>query len=42
MLKEVRPTIWCEVSEQNSGELTKLLHAAKTISTGRKSSPTGP
>ena len=29
MLKEVRPTIWCEVSAQNSDELTKLLHGAK-------------
>jgi len=29
MLKEARPTIWCEVSAQNSDELTKLLHGAK-------------
>jgi len=29
VLKEVRPTIWCEVSEQNSDELTRLLHTAK-------------
>jgi len=29
LLKEIRPTIWCEVSAQNSDELTKLLHGAK-------------
>jgi hypothetical protein len=29
LLNEVRPTIWCEVSAQNSEELTKVLHAAK-------------
>ena len=29
LLKEVRPTIWCEVSAQNSDELTKMLHNAK-------------
>lgn len=29
VLKEIRPTIWCEVWEQNSSELTKLLHTAK-------------
>jgi FkbM family methyltransferase len=28
LLDEVRPTIWCEVSAQNSEELTKVLHAA--------------
>jgi len=29
LLREVRPTIWCEVSEENSPEITELLHAAK-------------
>jgi FkbM family methyltransferase len=29
LLREVRPTIWCEVSAQNSDELTMLLHDAK-------------
>ena len=29
LLKEVRPTIWCEVSRQNSEEITDLLHRAK-------------
>jgi FkbM family methyltransferase len=29
LLKEVRPTIWCEVSAENSDEVTKLLHGAK-------------
>lgn len=29
LLKEVRPTIWCEVSAENSGAVTELLHAAK-------------
>jgi FkbM family methyltransferase len=28
LLKEVRPTIWCEVSHENSGEVTRLLHEA--------------
>lgn len=28
LLKEVRPTIWCEVSAQNSEDVTTLLHAA--------------
>ncbi len=29
VLTEVRPTIWCEVSAQNSDEITETLHAAK-------------
>jgi FkbM family methyltransferase len=29
LLKEARPTIWCEVSAENSSEVTELLHAAK-------------
>jgi len=29
LLREARPTIWCEVSAENSDEVTKLLHAAK-------------
>jgi hypothetical protein len=29
LLKEARPTIWCEVSAENSSEVTKLLCAAK-------------
>jgi FkbM family methyltransferase len=28
LLKEVRPTIWCEVSHENSDEVTRLLHEA--------------
>lgn len=28
LLRDVRPAIWCEVSAQNSDELTKLLHGA--------------
>lgn len=28
LLREVRPTIWCEVSHENSGEVTRLLHEA--------------
>jgi FkbM family methyltransferase len=28
LLKEIRPTIWCEVSPENSAEITELLHAA--------------
>jgi Methyltransferase FkbM domain len=27
-LREVRPTIWCEVSTENSTEITRLFHAA--------------
>ena len=27
LLKEIRPTIWCEVSHENCTEITKLLHA---------------
>jgi len=29
VLKDVRPTIWCEVSHENSSEITDLLHAAR-------------
>lgn len=29
LLKEAKPTIWCEVSAENSDEVTKLLHSAK-------------
>jgi FkbM family methyltransferase len=29
LLKEARPTIWCEVSAENSTEVTELLYAAK-------------
>jgi FkbM family methyltransferase len=28
LLREVRPAIWCEVSPENSSEITGLLHAA--------------
>jgi FkbM family methyltransferase len=28
LLSQVRPTIWCEVSHENSAEVTELLHAA--------------
>jgi FkbM family methyltransferase len=28
LLKEIRPTIWCEVAPQNSAEITDLLHGA--------------
>jgi FkbM family methyltransferase len=29
VLEEARPTIWCEVSAENSSEVTELLHTAK-------------
>lgn len=29
LLKEAKPTIWCEVSAENSDEVTNLLHSAK-------------
>jgi hypothetical protein len=29
LLREARPTIWCEVSAENSDNVTALLHAAK-------------
>lgn len=29
LLEEIRPRLWCEVSHQNSEEVTELLHAAK-------------
>jgi FkbM family methyltransferase len=29
LLNQIQPTIWCEVSAQNSQELTSLLHGAK-------------
>lgn len=28
LLREVRPTVWCEVSRENSEEVTRLLHEA--------------
>jgi FkbM family methyltransferase len=28
LLKEIRPIIWCEVSHENSAEITELLHTA--------------
>lgn len=28
LLREARPTIWCEVSHENSSEITELLHVA--------------
>jgi FkbM family methyltransferase len=28
LFREIRPTIWCEVSQENSTEITELLHAA--------------
>jgi FkbM family methyltransferase len=28
LLREVRPTVWCEVSHENSDEVTRLLHDA--------------
>jgi hypothetical protein len=28
LLREIRPTIWCEVSSENSTEVTELLRAA--------------
>jgi FkbM family methyltransferase len=39
MLNEIRPTIWCEVSAENSAELTKLLHAAKYELFGAQTQP---
>jgi FkbM family methyltransferase len=29
LLREAKPMIWCEVSAENSDEVTKLLHASK-------------
>ncbi len=29
LLREIRPTIWCQVSHENSAEITELLHAAR-------------
>lgn len=28
LLREIRPTIWCEVSKENSSEITEMLHAS--------------
>jgi FkbM family methyltransferase len=39
LLKEVRPTIWCEVSPQNSEELTNLLHGANYELYGAETKP---
>jgi FkbM family methyltransferase len=39
LLKEVRPTIWCEVSHQNSEEVTSLLHAAGYVLYGAETQP---
>ncbi len=39
LLTEVRPTIWCEVSAQNSDEITKTLHAAKFKLYGMQNHP---
>jgi FkbM family methyltransferase len=39
LLKEARPTIWCEVSAENSSEVTELLHASKYELYGAQVSP---
>jgi FkbM family methyltransferase len=39
LLREARPTIWCEVSAENSSEVTRLLHAAKYELYGAQVSP---
>jgi FkbM family methyltransferase len=39
LLKEVRPTIWCEVSHENSQEVTSLLHAAGYVLYGAETRP---
>ena len=39
LLKEVQPTIWCEVSHENSGEVTELLHAAGYELRGAETQP---
>lgn len=39
LLNEFRPTIWCEVSPQNSDDVTKLLHAANYKLYGAETQP---
>jgi len=39
LLNEVRPTIWCEVSPQNSEDVTKILHAAGYDLSGAQTRP---
>jgi FkbM family methyltransferase len=42
LLKEARPTIWCEVSAENSEEVTELLHSAKYRLYGAQARPHRP
>jgi FkbM family methyltransferase len=42
LLREIRPTIWCEVSHQNSAEITDLLHAAGYKLYGAETQPHSP
>lgn len=42
LLRKTRPTIWCEVSHQNSSEITQLLHAAGYELLGAETRPHPP
>jgi len=42
LLREIRPTIWCEVDPANSDEVTKLLHTAGYELYGAQSRPHPP
>lgn len=39
LLREIRPTIWCEVSPENSDAVTKLLHDANYTLYGAQNKP---
>jgi FkbM family methyltransferase len=42
LLSEIRPTIWCEVSPDNSAEVTELLHSAGYSLYGAQTQPHPP
>jgi FkbM family methyltransferase len=42
LLREARPTIWCEVSAENSSEVTELLYAARYELYGAQVTPHPP
>ena len=42
LLREIRPTIWCEVAHQNSAEITDLLRAAEYKLYGAEVQPHAP
>jgi FkbM family methyltransferase len=42
LLREMRPTIWCEVSPENSSEVTALFHAAGYSLYGAQTQPHPP